>query len=234
MDNPQPNGNKKLVISVDGTPYLRLPVKTHVILKEDKMEEILEKYLIPQQLHKNDLVFISEKIVAITQGRAYPVKDIKPSALANFLVKYVHKSPYGIGIGSPWTMELAIREAGPIKIIFAAMLAAITKPLGIKGLFYKIVGKEVAAIDGPCDYTLPPYNKYAKLGPKNPDKVARDLAKKINHEVVIIDANDLGVAVLGKSSDKISDDFAKKVFRDNPLGQTNEQTPLCIVRKMHE
>jgi hypothetical protein len=29
----------------------------------------------------------------------------------------------------------------------------------------------------------------------------------------------------------ITDDFCKKVFKDNPLGQTKEQTPLCIVRK---
>jgi len=49
--------------------------------------------------------------------------------------------------------------------------------------------------------------------------------------VVIIDANDLGVNVLGKSNKNISDDFCQKVFKDNPLGQASEQTPLCIVRK---
>lgn len=232
MPDVQSN-NKKLVINVNGFPYLRLPVKTHVIMKEDNIVSVVEKYLVPQ-LHGKDMVFISEKIVAITQGRAYPIKDIKPSALAIFLVKFVHKTPCGIGIGSPWTMELAVREAGPIKIIFAAAISAITKLFGIKGVFYKIVGKEVAAIDGPCDYTLPPYNNYAKLGPKNPNKVAREIKEKIGHEVVIIDANDLGVAVLGKSSNAVTNDFAEKVFRDNPLGQTTEQTPLCIVRKINE
>jgi len=51
-------------------------------------------------------------------------------------------------------------------------------------------------------------------------------------KVVVIDANDLGVEVLGRSHpDKISVDFCKQVFRDNPLGQCSEQTPLCIVRK---
>ena len=54
------------------------------------------------------------------------------------------------------------------------------------------------------------------------------------HDVVIIDANDLGVAVLGKSSKDITDDFCKNVFKDNPLGQSAEQTPLCIVRKIVE
>lgn len=230
MNNLIPNKNKNLFIDVDGVQYARMPVKTHVVLEKDDLKTILSQYLKPY-LKKGDTIFISEKIVAITQGRSYPIKDIKPSLLAKILVKFVHKTPNGIGIGSSWTMELAIREAGFIKIMLAALVAAITKPLGIKGMFYRIVGKEVAAIDGPCDYTLPPYNKYAKLGPKNPAAAAEFLKGKIGYDVVIIDANDLGVSVLGKSSKNISDDWARKVFRDNPLGQTNEQTPLCIVRK---
>ncbi|MDP3057404.1 MAG: coenzyme F420-0:L-glutamate ligase [bacterium] len=233
MDVLSPNKNKNLFISVDGVQYARMPVKTHVILEKDDLKTILSQYLKPY-LKEGDVIFISEKIVAITQGRSYPIKDIKPSFLAKILVKFVHKTPSGIGIGSPWTMELAVREAGTIKIFLAALVAAITKPFGIKGMFYRIAGKEVAAIDGPCDYTLPPYNKYAKLGPKNPAAVAEFLKGKIGYDVMIIDANDLGVSVLGKSSKNISDDWARKVFRDNPLGQTNEQTPLCIVRKTNK
>lgn len=219
------------MIDVDGVEYARMPIKTHVVMANDDLKTMLSQYLKPY-LQDGDIIFISEKIVAITQGRSYPIKDIKPSLLAKILVRFVHKTPSGIGIGSPWTMELAVREAGVVKILLASFIAAVTKPLGIKGMFYRIAGKEVAAIDGPCDYTLPPYNKYAKLGPKNPGAVAEFLKGKIGHDVVIIDANDIGVSVLGKSGKNISDDFARKVFRDNPLGQTNEQTPLCIVRKM--
>jgi len=195
------------------------------------MERIVTEYAAPH-LKPGDFLFISERVVAITQGRAFPIKDIHPSRLAKFLVKFVHKSPYGIGLGSPWTMELAIREAGVVRILFAALISAITKPFGVRGLFYKVVGKNINAIDGPCSYTLPPYNEYAKLGPKNPNGVARELAEKLGVRVIIIDANDLGVAILGKSEKNISDDLCKKVFRDNPLGQSSEQTPLCIVRKI--
>jgi F420-0:gamma-glutamyl ligase-like protein len=180
---------------------------------------------------KNDLLFVSERIVAISQGRAYPIKDIKPSRLAKFLVKFVHKSPYGIGLGSPWTMELAIQEGGIFMIIIGSLAAAITKPFGIKGVFYRVVGKHINAIDGPCSYTLPPYNQYAKLGPLEPNKVAKKLSQEINCAVVIIDANDLGVAILGKSNKDITANFCKNVFQDNPLGQSSEQTPLCLVRK---
>ncbi len=227
-----PNIGKNLIINLINEKWARLPIKTHIITKNDDIINIVQKYVAPFLL-KDDILFISERIVAISQGRAFPIESIKPSLLAKFLVKFVHKSPYGIGLGSPWTMELAIKEAGIFRIIISALISAITKPFGIKGVFYKVVGKNINAIDGPCDYTLPPYNKYAKLGPANPKKIATNLKSIINNDVIIIDANDLGVAILGKSNKNISDDFCKNVFKDNPLGQSTEQTPLCIVRKIN-
>ncbi|MBI3305091.1 F420-0--gamma-glutamyl ligase [Candidatus Parcubacteria bacterium] len=224
-----PNPNKRLEIAVGAERWQRLPIRTHVITARDQLPNIMERYVRPH-LQPDDHVFIAERVVAIAQGRAFPIKDINPSWLARLLVRFVHKSPYGIGLGSPWTMELAVREAGAARIILAALAALSTKPFGIRGVFYKIAGPTVAAIDGPCDYTLPPYNKYAKLGPKEPDRVAIALSAAVGAPVVIIDANDLGVAVLGKSGG-ITDQFAKAVFRDNPLGQSDEQTPIAIVRK---
>lgn len=226
-----PNTGKNLTIEHNGKSFERLPIKTHIITKDDNIINVCKKYLQPH-LKLGDVIFISEKIIAIMQGRAFPIKEIKPSWLAKLLIKFVTKSPYGIGLGSPWTMELAIKEVGAFRIIFAAFISGITKPFGLKGIFYKIVGNNINAIDGPCDYTLPPYNEYAKLGPLNPDKVAREIKTTLGIDVVIIDANDLGVAVLGKSTENISDEFCKNIFKDNPLGQTNEQTPLCIVRKL--
>lgn len=231
-NNFRPNAGKNLVIKLADGEYARLPIKTHIITKDDDIAAVVKKYCRPH-LRKNDFLFISERVVAIAQGRAFPIKDIKPSFFAKFLAKFVYKSPYGIGLGSPWTMELAIREAGVLRIIIGALAGAITKPFGVKGVFYKVVGKNINAIDGPCSYTLPPYNKYAKLAPANPEKTAKSLKSEINNDVVIIDANDLGVVVLGKSSKDISALFCENVFKDNPLGQSLEQTPLCIVRKIN-
>ncbi|OGI64544.1 F420-0--gamma-glutamyl ligase [Candidatus Nomurabacteria bacterium RIFCSPLOWO2_02_FULL_40_10] len=224
-----PNKGKNLIIKAGGKNYERIPIRTHVIQESDDIVDVVVKYA-GSHLLKNDILFVSERVVAITQGRAFPIKDIHPSRLAKFLVKFVHKSPYGIGLGSEWTMELAIREAGVARILFAAFCSAVTKPFGLRGVFYKVVGKNINAIDGPCSYTLAPFNEYAKLGPSNPNKVAKEITAKIKNQCVIIDANDLGVNVLGRSDKKISDDFCAAVFKDNPLGQTTEQTPLCIVR----
>ena len=229
----KPNENKELVIDTPYGKYARYPIKTHVVVAGDSLTDIMDKYVKPY-IQQGDMIFISEKIVAISQGRAFDIDDIKPSKLANILCKFVYKSPYGIGLGSPWTMELALRDVGAPKILFAAACSALTKPFGVRGVFYKIVGTKARAIDGPCDCTLPPYNHYAKLAPLNPDKVAAELEEYTGCKVAVMDANDIGREVLGVSSAPLTVDMCKAIFDDNPLGQKHEQTPIAIVRKIEE
>ncbi|MBT4071687.1 MAG: F420-0--gamma-glutamyl ligase [Candidatus Magasanikbacteria bacterium] len=226
----QANEGKQLRIKLGEQSYERWPIKTHVITKEDDIVDVVNTYAL-SHMKEGDMLFISERVVAITQGRSIPIAEIVPSKLAKFLVRFVHKSPYGIGLASPWTMQLAFDEVGHARMLCAALVAAITKPFGIKGMFYRVAGRKIAAIDGPCDYTLPPYNKNATLAPLHPYKVANQIKTEIKHEVVIIDANDLGVDILGHSDHAGEKTQLAKIFKDNPLGQSSEQTPLCIVRK---
>lgn len=226
----RPNPKKGLMISTAYGDYFRFPVKTKVVYKGDDLKALMDEFVKPY-LKEGDMIFISEKIIAISQGRAFDIDDIKPSALAKLLCKFVYKSPYGIGLGSPWTMELALRDVGAPKILFAALCSAVTKPFGKRGVFYKIVGEKARAIDGPCDCTLPPYNHYAKLAPDRPDEAARALEQHTGCRVVVMDANDIGREILGRSDPSIEIDFCKAVFEDNPLGQGSQQTPIAIVRK---
>lgn len=226
-----PNSGKQLAINTPFGSYLRFPVKTHVVMSGDSLKDIMDKYVKPY-LQGGDMIFISEKIVAISQGRAFDIDDINVTPMAKFLSKFVQKTSYGIGLGSPWTMQLAIQDIGRPKILFAAFCSALTKPFGKRGVFYNIVGAKGRAIDGPCDYTLPPYNHYAKMAPKDPDKVAKMLQDHTGHTVVIIDANDIGSNILGLSDKSVDEELCKSVFGDNPLGQSSEQTPVAIVRKV--
>jgi F420-0:gamma-glutamyl ligase-like protein len=227
---PQANEGKKLAIEIDGVSYLRIPVKTHLVMREDDLFEVLDKYT-KELRQPGDIIFVSEKVVAITQGRAFPISEIKPGWFARFLVKFVYKSPYGIGLGSPYTMQLAVEDVGVPRLLLGCAAALVTKPFGIRGVFYKVCGPRAYAIDGPCDCTIPPYNRYAKMAPKNPDKVARKLKEKLGNEVIVLDANDLNVDILGKSSKDLDVKFLKALFKDNPLGQNSQQTPVAIVRK---
>jgi hypothetical protein len=223
------NRGKRLTVNVAGRVYARIPIKTHVIMAADDIAWVIRKYAGPL-LRPGDVLVISEKVVSITQQRAYPISQIQPSWLARILAKFVHKSPYGIGLGSPWTMELAIREAGLVRVMACAVVAGAAKLFGARGVFYRACGSGVAAIDGPCDYTLPPYNRYAILGPSKPDEVAELASKAAGVPVAIVDASDLGVTVLGVSSGCPEHVFLAEVLADNPLGQSCEQTPIGIVR----
>lgn len=223
-------GKNIKITTADYGTFSRYPVKTHVIMSGEKLNDIMDKYVVGN-IQKDDYMFISEKVVAICQGRAFDIDDINPRPLAKLLCKFVYKSPYGIGLGSPWTMELALRDVGVPRMLLAAFCSAVTKPFGVRGVFYKVAGTKARAIDGPCDCTIPPYNHFAKLAPANPDKVAAELSDYIGAKVVIIDANDIGVEVLGRSTEEISIDFCKQAFKDNPLGQSAQSTPIAIVRK---
>ena len=226
----QPNEGKQLVITTDDGSFERYPVKTPIVKSGDNLVDLLNE-LVKPYLQDGDMIYMSEKILAISQGRAFPIDEIKPSRLAKFLVRFVYKSPYGIGLGSPWTMELAIRSVGRVKIIGAAIIAGIGKLFGKRGVFYNILGESVRAIDGPCDCTIPPYNHYAKMAPDKPDEAAKEFTEAMDgHNVIVVDANDIGVNILGKPSEDLTDEYLSKIFKDSPLGQGHEQTPLCIVR----
>jgi asparagine synthase (glutamine-hydrolysing) len=266
-----PNEGKKLEIEIEGKSYLRLPLKTDLFKKGDVVAQKIAEHTLHyyinilksnskynKLLQRKWWIVVSEKIIAITQGRSYFIWEIKPGFWAKFLCQQVTKTPWGIGLGSPWTMELAINEVGLWRILLAAFVAFITKPFGIRGLFYRIVGKEIAAIDGPTEYSLYPSNVSAKLGPKEPEKVAKQIHQEIisnfkflTHEpvrrrrtvqgreaisdllhgflgVVIIDANDLGQKVLANSTN-LDNSLIEKIFKDNPMGQADEQTPIVVV-----
>ena len=194
------------------------------------MPDVAEKYAKDLML-EGDILFISEKSVACSQKRAIPLKDIHPRPLARTLCKFVYKSPYGIGLKIPQTMEMALQECGSLRILFAALISAIGKLFGIRGWFYKIAGYRAESIDGPTPYTLPPYNECVVLGPEKPDLVASEISKRIGHDVAIVDVNDLQGKVLGVSGKHMDKILIARILKDNPLGQSAQQTPMGIIRK---
>ena len=133
------NPGKNLIRSVDGVDYMRIPVKTHLITNQDDSADVVVKYA-KEQMQPGDILFCSEKSVACTQNRAIPMENIKPRKLAVTLSKYVTKTPAGIGLGIPETMEMALQECGTLRILFAAFCSVIGKILGKKGWFYIVAG----------------------------------------------------------------------------------------------
>lgn len=230
MAELKPNEGKNEIIEVDGVRYRRLPIKTHVVTDQDKIEDVCEKYA-KDVMQEGDVLFISEKCVACTQRRAIPMEEIKPRPLAKLLCKFVYKSPYGIGLSIPQTMEMALQECGTLKILYAAFRSALGKMVGKRGIFYDIAGPKARSIDGPCDCTIPPYNHYVVLGPLEPDKVAAQIKERIGFDVCIVDINDIDGVILGISDESMDRILYARILKDNPLGQSGQQTPMGIIRK---
>ena len=230
----QSNPGKELVRTVNGVDWLRIPIKTCLITSEHDMKNIVDEYA-RGQMQEGDILFISEKAVACTQNRAIPMEDIKPRKLAVTLSKYVTKTPHGIGLGMPETMEYALREVGTLRILFAAAVSVIGKKIfKKKGWFYAVAGYRARSIDGPCHNTIPPYNQAVVLGPLKPEKVAKEIAAKIGYDVCIADINDLEGQILGASSKKIDKKLYARILKDNPLGQDCQQTPMGVIRLVKE
>ena len=230
MNQPAANPGKQLIRAVDGIDYLRIPIKTHLITKQDEMSAVVLQYA-KSQLQPGDILFISEKAVACTQSRAIPMEDIKPRKLAVTLSRHVTKTPAGIGLGIPETMEMALQECGVLRILFAAFCSVIGKILGKKGWFYIVAGPKARGIDGPTEGTIPPYDHYVVLTPADPMGTSKKLAQVLGHPVAIVDINDLGANILGFSEKEPSMDWLAKALGDNPLGQSSESTPMGILRK---
>ena len=227
----KPNSGKNEIIEVDGVKYRRLPIVTHLITDKDDICDVAEQYGKPVLSEPDDVLFISEKCVACTQKRAIPLEDIHPRKLAVKLSSYVTKTPHGIGLGMPETMEMALQEVGTPRILFAAAVSVIGKKIfRKKGWFYTVAGYKARSIDGPCHNTIPPYNHYVVLGPLEPDKVAAQIKERIGHDTLIVDINDLEGQILGASDKRIDKELYARILKDNPLGQDDQQTPMGVIR----
>lgn len=229
------NFDRAEVIRVDGVRYRRLAVKTPLIRERDALFPVIRDAA-GRFLEEGDILVVTEKVVAISQGRSTPVSAVKPSGLAKFLSRFVTRTPYGIGLAMPETMECALRACGRGRILLAAAAGAAGKLIGKKGWFYRVAGMQAAGIDGPCACTIPPYNQYIVLSPEDPDGAAEKLYGAFRREgyplraVVIADCNDFGGNLIGQSGGADLPLLAR-VLADNPLGQGDDQTPVGIVRR---
>ncbi|MGA8016015.1 MAG: asparagine synthase (glutamine-hydrolyzing) [Candidatus Dormiibacterota bacterium] len=237
-----PNPGRHLLLESDGATWARLPLRAALVEGGDDIGEVLWAALAEAQgkgvtLQDGDVVAVSEKVVAITQGRSLPISEIMVTPTARLLSRFVRRVPVGIGLGRPQTMQLAVEEAGAGRVLLAAACAAVTRPLGLRGVFYRVAGARVASIDGPTAHTIPPYNTHASKAPRDPDGVAERLRRTLEKgagrdvEVAVVDTNDLAADVLGASAG-VNRAAVSAALADNPLGQTDEQTPFCIIRRL--
>ena len=220
--------SKSPTIEVEGASYLRIPIKTKIVMPEDDIVEVVRTHA-GEQIQPGDILFVSEKVVAITQGRAVPTDTIRVSWLANLLWPRVRQVSYGVGLRNPYSMQCAIDECGAPRIFLAAVVGGVSKLLGRSGDFYRIAGVQAAAIDAPGTAGIEEFRNCVIKAPKDPDRVAEQLAEALGCAAAVVDVNDIDSAVLGASSG-VDRERVRLALKDNPLGQGAEQTPVGILR----
>ena len=225
------NPGKNRDITVDGTVYMRHAIKTGFLQPGDNCIDFIREYA-SGIYRAGDILSISEKIIALSQNRVIYKKDVKLGFWAKFLSKFVMKTTAGYSVGNPLKMQVAIMLCGLPKVIYASIMGFLGKLIGKRGVFYKIVGPDVSGLDGFYGEAYECYAEMGILNPKDPDKVCETIYKELSVTAMIVDANDLGVEILGKYSGITHDDATlKKMVRDNPAGQSAQQTPLILIRK---
>jgi len=218
-------------IDVVSVRFERIPVKTSILTKDDDMLEIVKEYALPL-LKTGDIISISESPLAITQGRAVPVSELKIGLLAKILWRFVAKVPYGIGLRAPTSMQCAIDECGSVRILLAAVIGALSKLIGRSGDFYRIAGMQAALIDAASTSPIPPYNETVIKGPLHPEKEAQRITDALGYQAAVMDINDIGGCWMIGGSKGLSKNFMETVMKDNPQGQSDELTPICLIRRV--
>jgi hypothetical protein len=124
-----------------------------------------------------------------------------------------------------------MNEEGTLRTVIAFILSSLSRVLfRRKGDFYRLAGEQAALIDD-ITGTVPPFDKYIVLGPQEPEKVVADIKKHFGVEAAIIDANDLGNSQVLAATKGVNINLLLRVFKKNPAGNADQQTPLVIVRK---
>ncbi len=225
------NEGKKIEIKVGNKTYLRHAIKTRFIKQGESYIEIFKEYVSP--IYKQgDIISCSEKIIALCQNKVIKREDIKVGFWAKLLSKFASHPNTGIGVGESIKMQYAINKVGLIKVLWASFASAITKIFGKKGTFYKIVGQDVSGLDGFYDHVWKEYKDIGIELPENPNEVCNEIQQKLGISCMIVDANDLGQEILGKSKNiQIPNDILKLIIKDNPAGQSRQTTPLILIRE---
>jgi len=229
MGGIQANPDRELMIAFFGETYLREPVQTHVLTQDDDITAVVGRYVRPRA-QAGDILFISEKAVAVTQGRAIPEDQLEIGLTARILWRFVSNVPYGIGLRRPSSMQCAVNECGALRIWVAAVLGGITRAFGRRGDFYRIAGPQAAMIDAATTSPLQP--DCVIMGPKDPDRVCARLHAEFGIPAAIVDVNDVGGSWVVGCSEGVDRKLVEACLRDNPLGQGTECTPMGLLRRM--
>ena len=212
--------------------FARHAIQTHFVRPGESYIDLINTYVKPLY-QPGDILSSSEKVIALCQNRVVTEAECRPGFWAKLLSRFVHQTSAGPGMGLPVKMQFAINICGLPKVLWAALRAAADKLRGIRGTFYRILGVEVSGLDGFYGEDIPEYAHMGVRVPENPGGVCDEVYEKTGVAMIIVDANDLNVELLGKASIiRETEEDLRAMVADNPAGQTTQRTPFFLTRDL--
>jgi hypothetical protein len=160
------------------------------------------------------------------------VWSITPGRLAGLLAKVAG----GTRHPDPWSMQVAIDEAGSLRMGLAVLCAR----LGKRAWYDRVSGPAANAVSPPRENACPPGNLAVIPRPRYADRSAMEivhaLCRLLPDEVsqalagcAIVGADAAGVTRHGwAGAGDPPADLLTKLCADNPFGQGDERTPLLV------
>jgi hypothetical protein len=207
-----------------GNTFVAIPVRTRLVNAGDDLAAVVAD-AVRGIARPVDVVAVSETAVAIAQARTIAAETIRPSRLAYVLSR---RAGALATVNQPESLQLVIDDVGAWRVAYAAAAHVLGRLVGKRGLFYRVLGEAIAAIDGYTG-TLPPFERTIVLGPSDPDGAARAIASAARAHAVVVDANDLGIAKVLGASAGVDRDRVAAALRANPHGNGDEQTPVVVL-----
>ncbi|NLW20407.1 MAG: F420-0--gamma-glutamyl ligase [Clostridiales bacterium] len=219
----------------EGRRYQRFAIATHFIKPHEDQAALVRRYVQPLY-QPGDLLSFGAKVMGMCVGSVKTREEVKPGFFARLLWRFAGHNSTGIGMHEPYKLQMTIDIAGLPRVLLAAVLSALTKPFGIKGVFYKVCGHDIAGIDGFYpDSDFAEYHELAVINPPDASRLCDELTEQTGIPMVVMDANDFHRNQLGKSqASPLSDGEIQEALADNPSGQGKELTPFILIRKVLE
>jgi hypothetical protein len=216
-------------VSVAGVEYSRLPLRTRWLDEADDLVLVLKEHL--ELARPGDTIGVSEKVVILLTGQTVDINTVQPGWLARMLAGHVRpRGNHARGLSVPEKMEYVVRTVGRWRIIAAALAGALTRPLGMRGTFYRIAGPIARDVDG-GPHTAYEHVLLPPLDTKVAQQICDDLERAVDLGVSIVDLNDFGGSIRAVSPRSLPAETLTTVLRDNPLGQHLTSMPFVIVRR---
>ena len=218
---------RSLLVTRDEMPagLIAIPLRTPLVRPGDDLVAIAAR-AIEGVARPGDVVAVSESAVAIAEGELLAAEYVRPSRLAFAISR--RADPMAT-ISQPESVQLVIDRAGSWRVVYATIVQLLARLAGRRGGFYRVMGDAVAAFDGYTG-TMPPYERAIVFAPRDPDGFARSMYDRTGVACAVVDANDLGKAkVLGRSSG-VCDSSVESALLDNPHGNSDEQTPVVVLK----